>query len=235
LRGRRFPQPLDRVIVADIDGIHDMGGMHGFGPVVVPGCDEAYEEQWEVRTFAMSTIVGIEGLGQGGGRPIREEMEPSHYLQASYYERWLWSTEQRLLRKGTIALGEVDGWVERLLAGAPVPQRLDPAQAARDRAAVSEMSPLGTAAATTFEPGDRVQVRRWRHEGHTRCPRYVRGAVGEVTAVRGTDTLPDIGPYQGPVEAVYSVSFRSDDLFGSSDGPHWTVLLDLTETYLEQA
>jgi len=30
--------------VARIDGIHDMGGMHGFGPVAVPGCDEAYEE-----------------------------------------------------------------------------------------------------------------------------------------------------------------------------------------------
>jgi len=221
--------------VAGIDGIHDMGGMHGFGPVVVPGCDEAYEEQWEVRTFAMSTIVGIEGLGKGGGRPIREEMEPEHYLHASYYERWLWSTEQRLLRRGTIEPGEVEAWVERLLAGEPVPQRLDPAQAARDRAAISEVSPLGTAAATRFSPGDRVKVRRWRHAGHTRCPRYVRGAEGEVAAIRGTDHLPDIGPYQGPVEPVYSVSFHSDDLFGESDERRWTVLLDLTETYLEPA
>ena len=94
----------------------------------------------------MSTIVGIEGLGKGGGRPIREEMAPEHYLHASYYERWLWSTEQRLLRKGTIAPGEVDAWVERLLAGEPVAQRLDPEQAARDRAACSETSPLGEAA-----------------------------------------------------------------------------------------
>ncbi len=112
---RLFHRQPGRVIVTAIDGIHDMGGMHGFGPVVVPGCDEAYEEQWEVRTFAMSTIVGIESLGKGGGRPIREEMEPLHYLHASYYERWLWSTEQRLLRKGTITPGEVDAWVERLL------------------------------------------------------------------------------------------------------------------------
>ena len=218
-----------------IDGIHDMGGMHGFGPVVVPGCDEAYEEQWEVRTFAMSTIVGIEGIGQGGGRPIREEMDPEHYLDASYYERWLWSTEQRLLRKGTIEPGEVDAWVERLLAGEPMPQRIDPAQATRDRAAISEVHPLGEAEATQFVPGDTVRVRRRRHAGHTRCPRYVRGATGVVNAVRGTDRLPDIGPYRGPVEPVYSVSFRSDDLFGQSAEGQWTVLLDLTQTYLEAA
>jgi nitrile hydratase beta subunit len=212
-----------------------MGGMHGFGPVVVPGCEHVYEQPWEARTFAMSTIVGIEGIGQGGGRPIREEMSPEHYLQASYYERWLWSTEQRLLRKGTIAPGEVDEWVERLLAGEPVPRRIDPAQAARDRAAVSQTSALGEARETRFDTGDKVRVRRWRHAGHTRCPRYVRGAVGEVTAVRGTAPLPDIGPYRGPLEPVYSVSFRSDDVFGPTDEPGWTLWLDLTESYLEAA
>jgi nitrile hydratase len=78
-------------------------------------------------------------------------------------------------------------------------------------------------------------VRRWRHAGHTRCPRYVRGAAGVVTAIRGTAPLPDVGPYQGPVEPVYSVSFLSDDLFGPSDERRWSVLLDLTETYLEPA
>ena len=212
-----------------------MGGMHGFGPVVVPGCEHVYEEPWEARTFAMSTIVGIEGIGRGGGRPIREEMEPEHYLRASYYERWLWSTEERLLRKGTIAPGEVDGWVDRLVAGEPVPRRIDPVQAARDRAAISGVNPLGEARETRFAVGDRVRVRRRRHAGHTRCPRYVRGAVGDVAAVRGTSALPDIGPYRGPVEPVYSVSFGSEDVFGPTDEPGWTLWLDLTETYLEEA
>jgi nitrile hydratase subunit beta len=212
-----------------------MGGMHGFGAVVVDGCEHVYEEPWEIRTFAVSTIVGIEGLGRGSGRAIREEMSPEHYLSASYYERWLWSTEQRLLRKGTIEEGEVDAWVERLRAGEPAPRRIDPAQAERDRAAIARTSPLGEAAETRFSAGDRVRVRRWRHDGHSRCPRYVRGAVGAVAAVRGTDPLPDIGPYEGPVEPVYSVSFRSDDVFGASEEPVFTLLLDLTETYLEPA
>ena len=74
-----------------------------------------------------------------------------------------------------------------------------------------------------------------RPAGHTRCPRYVRGVEGVVERVRGTDRFPDIGPYEGPLEPVYSVVFRSVDLFGASEEGEWTVLLDLFESYLEPA
>ena len=68
-----------------------MGGMHGFGPVVRPGSDAAYHEAWEPRIFAISTLVDVERIGKGSGRPIREEMPPDEYLRASYYERWIFS------------------------------------------------------------------------------------------------------------------------------------------------
>ena len=74
-----------------------------------------------------------------------------------------------------------------------------------------------------------------RPPGHTRCPRYVRGASGVVDDVRGVDTFPDIGPYRGPPEPVYSVVFASEDLFGRSEDGRWTVRLDLFESYLEAA
>lgn len=217
------------------DGIHDMGGMHGFGPAVWPGSEEAYHKRWEPRVFAMSTLVAVEGIGSGSGRAIREEMPPEEYLRASYYERWLFSTEQRLIRKGTITEGEVDAWVERLRGGEEPPARTDPAQAERVLAAIREPEPLGEAAETRFAAGDRVRVRRMRPAGHTRCPRYARGVAGVVESVRGTDAFPDIGPYRGPVEPVYSVAFRSEDLFGPSDEGTWTVLLDLSDSYLEAA
>ena len=67
-----------------MDGVHDMGGMHGFGGVVEPGAELPYHERWEPRVFAMSTLVEIESLGEGSGRAIREEMEPEEYLRASY-------------------------------------------------------------------------------------------------------------------------------------------------------
>jgi nitrile hydratase subunit beta len=222
-----------------VDGAHDMGGMHGFGPVVEPGGDVPYHERWEPRVFALHTLIGIEGLGAGAnGRPTREEMEPAHYLAASYYERWLWSAEQRLLRKGTIAPGDVDERVERLRGGEPVPESRDPEMAERAVAALRSEHPMpAPEAKPRFAPGTRVRVKRMRPPGHTRCPRYVRGATGTVERVDGADRLPDKAVYGERVERepVYSVAFRSTDLWGESDEPPWTVLLDLWDSYLEPA
>ena len=116
-----------------MDGIHDLGGMHGFGAVVAPGGEAPYHERWEPRVFALHLLVEMERLGaRPGGRATREQMDPVDYLAASYYERWLWSVEQGLLRKGTIAAGEVEDMMERLAAGGPEPPaHRDPEQAAR--------------------------------------------------------------------------------------------------------
>jgi nitrile hydratase len=201
--------------------------------VVEPGAERAYHEPWEARVFAMSEIIGTQGLGKGGGRPLREQMEPSEYLRSSYYERWLWSNERRLEHKGAIAPGEVEAWVERLRRGDEVPRREDPSLAERAVAAERETATLAPAEGARFGAGDRVHVKRMRPEGHTRCPRYVRGAEGVVEAVRGNDAFPDIGPYQGPSEPVYAVAFASDDLFGPSEEGSWTVVVDLFDSYLE--
>jgi nitrile hydratase subunit beta len=213
-----------------------MGGMHGFGPVVTPGSEAAYHEPWEARVFAISTLIGVERIGKGSGRPIREEMPPDEYLRASYYERWAWSNERRLERAGTIEPGEVERWMERLRGGEAMPRGVEPAgQAARALEAVAETEPLQPAGEARFAVGERVRVRRMRPPGHTRCPRYVRGATGVVEAIRGNDALPDVGPYKGPVQPVYAVAFDSEALFGPSDEGRWTVLLDLFEDYLEDA
>ena len=116
-----------------MDGVHDMGGMHGFGRVVEPDGEVAYHERWEARVFAIQMLVGQEGLGAGpGGRVVREEMDPAHYLAASYYERWLFSAERRLLRKGTIAPGDVEAMMGRLGDGEAMPEHRDPAMARPD-------------------------------------------------------------------------------------------------------
>ena len=209
--------------------------MHGFGAVVTPGSDAVSHEEWELRVFALSTLVGTERLGAGSGRAIREEMIPAEYLRAGYYERWLWSTEQRLLRSGTMGEGEVDAWIARLRAGEAMPRREDPESAARSVEATGASAPLAPATNARFGAGDVVRVRRMRPEGHTRCPRYARGVTGVVEAVRGLDAFPDIGPYAGPDEPVYAVAFSSDDLFGPSPEGRWTILLDLFDSYLEPA
>jgi nitrile hydratase len=221
-----------------VDGVHDMGGMHGFGAVVVPGGSEPYHERWEPRVFAIHLLISTERIGAGpGGRPTREEMEPAHYLAASYYERWLWSAERRLERAGSIAPGEVEAMAARLEAGEAPPARTDPALVERSLPMFKRGEPLPAPASTRFSPGEGVRVRRMRPAGHTRCPRYVRGATGVVERVQGADELPDLAVYgrETEREPVYAVSFRSEDLFGRGDEPPWTVLLDLWESYLEPA
>ena len=216
-----------------------MGGMHGFGPVVEPGGALPYYERWEPRIFALHLLIGSEGLGAGpGGRPTREEMDPAHYLGASYYERWLWSAERRLERAGTIAPGDVEAAGQRLATGEPASTCRDPAMAERTVTALRTTRPMGPPPPSArFAQGERVRVRRMRPEGHTRCPRYVRGALGVVEAVRGADRLPDRAVYGERIgrEPVYSVAFRSPELWGPGEGPPWTVLLDLWESYLEPA
>ena len=66
-RERRSPN-LSSVVA--MDGVHDMGGMHGFERVVVPGGEKVFHAGWEPRVFALHILVGIEGLGAG---PDREE------------------------------------------------------------------------------------------------------------------------------------------------------------------
>lgn len=216
-----------------------MGGMHGFGTVVAPGSELAYHERWEPRIFALHLLAGFEGLGAGpGGRQTREEMDPASYLAASYFARWTWSAEQRMLRKGTIVPGEVEAMMERIAAGEHVPAHADPAMAERIIGRLQGRAPMDPPPADArFGPGDRVRVRRMRPDGHTRCPRYVRGVAGTVEVVRGADRLPDLTTYGQPAqpEPVYAVRFASDDVWGPSEEPPFTVLLDLWDSYLEAA
>jgi nitrile hydratase beta subunit len=222
-----------------MDGIHDLGGTHGFGAVVVPGGEASHHERWEARMFALYLLIDLEGLGGGPrGRATREEMPPAAYLAASYYERWLWSAERRLERKGTIQPGDVERMMRRLAGGEAEPRHSDPEQARRALEELGRPEPMPAPdGRARFAPGDRVRVRRMHHRRHTRSPRYVRGAVGVVERVSGRDLLPELSAYDedGPPEPVYSVRFGSETLFGADGRPPWTVLVDLWESYLDPA
>jgi nitrile hydratase subunit beta len=92
------------------------------------------------------------------------------------------------------------------------------------------------ASSTAFAVGQEIRVRRMRPEGHHRCPRYVRGAVGEIEKVVGADPVPGLQADQRVTEPCYTVRFSSTDLFGdeATDGePPYQLLIDLWERYLE--
>ena len=92
-----------------MNGIHDLGGMHGLGPVDPETQEPVFHDQWERRMFAllMSTFAG--GIyNVDDFRHAIERMAPAEYLTTSYYEHWLHSLERVMMEKGQIDRAELE-------------------------------------------------------------------------------------------------------------------------------
>jgi nitrile hydratase len=87
-----------------VDGVHDLGGVEGFGPVDAPPSEPVFGEDWERRAFRtnMATMLGLQP-GGGRFRHSIERMDPAHYLGSSYYEHWLTSTATLLVEAGLVS------------------------------------------------------------------------------------------------------------------------------------
>jgi nitrile hydratase len=211
-----------------VDSIHDLGGMHGFGPVVAEAGEPVFHDAWEGRVFGLMIVTGSRGLRDGLLRPHIEQLAPSAYLASSYYDRWLRAVEAGLLATGTLTETEIE---ERMAQPAPTGRTADPATARELVAALTRPNADPPARPPArFAVGDRVTVRRMAPAGHTRCPRYVRGATGTVTAVLGGWPVPDLH-YEGGTETVYTVAFPLTALWGG-DAEAGELRIDLWERYL---
>ncbi|HKY67017.1 MAG TPA: hypothetical protein VJM49_11635, partial [Acidimicrobiales bacterium] len=130
-----------------MDGIHDLGGMHGFGPVEPEDDEPVFHAPWEGRTLGLMIATGARGVRSGSIRPAIEEIEPATYLASSYYERWARAVESQVVAAGCLTTAEID---ERAAAGDPAPVRsaaTDPAlvavlRTALDGARINEYAAL---------------------------------------------------------------------------------------------
>lgn len=222
-----------------MNGAHDMGGMHGFGPVVREENEPVFHEEWEKKVFMMSRATRVRGIiNIDESRHGIERMPPAEYLAASYYERWLSSLERNLVEKGVITQEELDARVRLLQEqpDAPLPQREDPELIAMLRAPSAGRDQYERPGPSPrFAEGDVVVARNEHPLGHTRLPRYVRGKRGTVFAVRGSYIFPDThahGLGEQP-QPMYTVAFDGDELWGPSSEPQERVYIDLWESYLE--
>jgi nitrile hydratase len=213
-----------------VDGVHDMGGMQGFGPVVTPDGGLSHHEAWEVRAQVLAV------LSRSATRNGIEHLDPATYLASSYYERWLRTAETTLVRRGHVTQAELNRWISTFAADpdARPPVRNDPLMAELIRGLGPHHHRVANR--TRYQVGAPVRVRRTRPEGHHRCPRYVRGAVGEIEKVIGADPVPGVAGPHAVREPCYTVRFDSVELFGdrTADGePPYVLLIDLWERYLE--
>ena len=217
-----------------MDGIHDLGGMHGFGPISYVPEAPGIHDAWERDVHAM--VVAVLGQGTCNVHEFRhaiERMAPAAYLAASYYERWMASVETLLTEKGVLAAGAVDA---RLAAGAS-PSPADPgrtdelvaAMKARPRRPAPALPPR-------FGVGDRVRAKNLHPPGHIRLPRYVRGRVGAVAVALGVQESAGAHASgdETAYEHVYAVGFDGTELWGP-DAEAARVHVDLYESCLEPA
>ena len=99
-----------------MNGIHDLGGRHGMGPIVIEKDEPYFREEWESRMLAMMIVcfaAGVYNVDQFR-HPI-EQMDPAHYLLSSYDEHWLCTVEANGIAKGVITRAEIDARHAKLM------------------------------------------------------------------------------------------------------------------------
>jgi nitrile hydratase beta subunit len=227
-----------------MNGVHDMGGMHGFGPVPVED-DAPFHADWERLVFGLVRVTRSEGVYDvDRSRYGIERMDPAAYLDATYFERWLASLERNATEAGVLSEAEIEAASGRALAlddpaeMVPESESEDPAIAARMRETFEQPASFDRPGADPqFDVGERVRVRNDHPVGHTRCPRYVRQATGEVDASHGNYVFPDANAHgEERAEPLYTVAFAAAKLWGpDAETPEDTVHIDLWEPYLEPA
>jgi nitrile hydratase subunit beta len=217
-----------------MNGVHDMGGMHGLGPVTPEADEPVFHHDWEARTHALVIASPTRG-NIDAGRHQRELIPGPDYLRMTYYEKWFAALCEMLLAKGVVSetelcSGRADPAAPKatpLLKPADVGPRLSTGRSyLRDGAG----EPL-------FQAGDRVRARNLNPTGHTRLPRYVRGRVGVVERLHGAHVFPDSNAHGRGEDPrhLYTVRFTARELWGPDAPEQDSVSLDLWEPYLERA
>ncbi|HUG36265.1 MAG TPA: nitrile hydratase subunit beta [Candidatus Limnocylindrales bacterium] len=222
-----------------MDGVHDVGGMHGFGPVEREANEPVFHGRWEAAVVAIMRAAGRRGFYNiDEFRHGIERMDPAHYLGSSYYEHWLDGIARILVEKNVVAADDLDTRTAFFQArpDAPAPAAVTGALPPRVsgnpdwiQSAVRESSER-----PRFAPADPVVTRRFHPTGHTRLPRYARGKRGVIHRVHGVHVFPDTNAHglgETP-QPLYSVQFTGAELWGESAEPHQLVHLDLWESYL---
>ena len=215
---------------------HDMGGVHGFGPVVPEAHEPIFHAEWERRAFALNLAAGMPGKWNiDMSRFARENRSPADYLTKSYYELWIAGLEALLAERGLVSADEIA--VGRSLNTS---QKVDRILRRGDVETVLYRGAPTERPATTparFHIGERIRAKHIHPTTHTRLPRYVRGHLGTIESVHGCHVFPDtnaLGQGENP-QWLYTVRFDGRELWGVKADPMLKVSVDAWETYLEPA
>jgi nitrile hydratase subunit beta len=219
-----------------MNGVHDMGGMHGMGPIHHENNEPVFHVRWESRVFAMYIALSAwHKWNIDAARHSREVIPPDEYLRMSYYEKWFAGQVELLVKSGLVTAAEIESGVPApgtAKATPPMTVEKIPTTVANRINARRDVS-----VAPRFRTGQRVRARNMHPVGHTRLPRYVRAKVGTIDRDHGVFVFPDTNAHflgEKP-QHVYSVRFAARELWGEQAAPHDSVYVDMWDDYLEPA
>ncbi|MEE2759910.1 MAG: nitrile hydratase subunit beta [Pseudomonadota bacterium] len=215
-----------------MNSIHDMGGMHGFGPIPKEENEPVFHAEWEGRTVAMRIAMNAwQKWNIDMARQTVERFSPAQYLSMSYYERWITSLGDMLVEADLVSLAEIESGKVRSKdkQTPPLTAEVVPVMFANGRPSARE-----TDTPPRFLVNDTVLTNRENPSGHTRLPRYARGRMGHIVLHHGAHVFPDSSAHGGgdAPQHLYAVRFSAAELWGASGGARDTVTLDLWESYL---
>ena len=219
-----------------MNGVHDMGGMHGFGPVVYDPNEPVFHAPWEGPVRGMVQLIAARGqVNIDSGRHSLERLPPVDYLRWSYFEKWFAALTNRMLDAGQITPEELA--TGRKAEGTAVATPPITGEMGAKLLASVHSYERTIAAQPRFTAGDQIRARNINPEGHTRLPRYARGRLGIVTRYHGAHVYPDSNAHfagEAP-QPLYTVRFTARELWGDTANAADTVSLDLWEDYLDPA
>lgn len=218
-----------------MNGVHDMGGMHGMGPVEIEANEPVFHAEWEKRVFATRLACAYHRRWNSDiNRHAVERMPPAQYLSSSYYEHVLFGLETVLVEQGVVSAEELASGRAAGRAGVSsvlTMDGLDTLLRNRIRARRDEQ------VAPRFTPGDTVVARTINPTGHTRMPRYVRGRRGIVDRDFGVYVFPDTNAMSRDPrpQHLYSVCFAARELWGTAAAARDSVYVNLWDDHLDPA
>jgi nitrile hydratase len=219
-----------------MNGVHDMGGMHGMGMIQYEKNEPVFHARWEARVFALNRALGAWGKWNIDASRHQKELIPAaEYLRMSYYERFLVGMTELAINAGLVTRAEVG-------SGKPArgsKRANPPLTAEKVPMLVTQGVPANrkVPASPKFTAGQRVRARNINPTGHTRLPRYARGKLGTVERDHGVFVFPDTNAHflgEKP-QHLYSVRFSARELWGDQARPQDAVYANLWDDHLELA